>query len=299
MAGLFLSSIEDFTSTVDTVSQYTSTTLPGQWFDQNDVNRAFSVLRAELSDDGKLPSWTTHDLSFVPVLSNVSASVSANLGNTVFASTTSAIGSSLDCVDLPNQATLNSSGPGIYMDNQGTQSVRFKPEAANVGPNQTCTAAYDFTNTVQSIFFQTMELLDLTTGSTSNIDLEGCGSLILLVSGESSTQTISLSVCSSSIYASDLEVQYNTDQAIISQQAVGTASHGTAVLRNETELLLVLLAKVHGGCITFTSSGPNNRVRLAGAVNDKSSQQLDNTIHSGASRKCLQSPLRYMVLSLP
>jgi hypothetical protein len=237
MAGLFLNSIEDFTSSVDTVSQYTSTTLPGQWFDQNDVNQAFSVLRAELSDDGKLPSWTTHDLSFVPVLSNASAFVSANSGNKVFASTTSAIGSSLDCVDLPNQATPNSSGPGIYTDSQGTQSARFKPETPNVGSNRTCTATYDFTNTVQSIFFQTMELLDLTTGLTSNLDLEGCGSLILLVSGESLTQTISLYVCSSSISASDLEVQYNADQAIISQQAIGTASHGTAVLRNETELL--------------------------------------------------------------
>ena len=70
MAGLFLNSIEDFTSSVDIVSQYTSTTLPGFWADSNDVNQAFSVLRAELSDEGKLPSWTTHDLSFVPVLSN-------------------------------------------------------------------------------------------------------------------------------------------------------------------------------------------------------------------------------------
>ena len=102
MAGLFLNSIEDFTSSVDTVTQYTSKTLPGSWFDQNDVNQAFSVLRAELSDDGKLPSWATHDLSFVPVLSNASAFVPANSGNEVFASTTSAIGSSLDCVDVPN-----------------------------------------------------------------------------------------------------------------------------------------------------------------------------------------------------
>ncbi|EXJ92242.1 hypothetical protein A1O3_00792 [Capronia epimyces CBS 606.96] len=240
MAGLFLPDIEDFTSSVDTVSQYTSTALPGYWVDQNDVNQAFSVLRAQLSDGGNLPSWTSHNLSFVPVVSNASAPVSfvANLTSKVFGSTTSAIGSSLDCVDLPNQATLNGSGPGIFTDSTGGQSVRFRPETAGVGVNQTCTATYDFNSSLQSIFFQAMELLDLTNGSTSNLDLDGCGGILLLVSGEASTQTISMYVCSSSISTSDWRVQYDADQTIISQQAIDTASsHGTAVFRDAPDLL--------------------------------------------------------------
>ena len=76
MAGLFLNSMQDFSSELSTVSQYTSTTLPSDWIiyiDQNDVNEAFSVLRAQLSDDGKSPSWTTHDFSFIPVVSNTSS----------------------------------------------------------------------------------------------------------------------------------------------------------------------------------------------------------------------------------
>ena len=267
MAGLFLNSVEDLASSIYTPSQYTSTSLPEQWYDLNDVNQAFSVLRAELSDNGTLPSWTTHDLSFVPLLSDTSVLGSGSSSNKTFISKTYAIGSSLDCVEIANQATLDSSGPGVFTDSQGTQSLHFKPETPNFGSNHTRIAMYDFSDTVESIYFQRLDNLDLVTGSSSSLDAEGCGSLMLLVSGESATRIVTLHVCSSSISASDVEVGFNAGQAIIPHQTISTASHGTATLRDEAGLLgFYRLKFIQAASLSHLPPGPTTEYDYPGLL---------------------------------
>ncbi|KAI1130427.1 hypothetical protein F5Y10DRAFT_289389 [Nemania abortiva] len=267
MAGLFLSSLTETTSSVNTMSQYTSTTLPSSWGDENDVNEAFSILRAEISDSGELPAWTTHNFSFVPTqLDASSAFVSMDSGNEVFTATTAAIGSSLDCVAVPNRPTLNESGPGIYTDDQGTKSVRFKPGIPSVGLDQTCTASYNFADDVQSIFFQTMDLLNLTTGQSTNVEVGGCSNLLLLVSGEAASRDISLHVCSPSISTSNVEVQYNADQFIMSQQKTDASSRGTAVFTNETEFLSFYMMRFIEASTLSLSLGPTTEYDWPGLL---------------------------------
>ena len=200
--------------------------------------------------------------------------MSANIEDEVFASTAAGIGSSFVCVDFPNQSTQNASGPGIYTDSEGVQSVRFPPKTGDLGVNKTCTAPYDFTNTVQSIFFVTMYILDLTTGDVSNEDLEACLGSILLVFGEASTQTISLHVCTSSIYASEYDISYNVDQTIISNQPVDGYSGRTATLRNANDMLAVYRARFMEAASLSRALGPTTEYDwpglLMGRVRDHS-----------------------------
>ncbi|KAJ8128997.1 hypothetical protein O1611_g4636 [Lasiodiplodia mahajangana] len=267
MAGLFLSSFTETTSSVSTMSQYTSTTLPNFWGDENDINEAFSILRAEVSDSGKLPAWTTHNVSFVPAqLDAPSAFASANSENEVLTATTAGIGSSLACVTVPNHPTLNESGPGIYTDAQGTKSVRFKPGVPSMGFNQTCTAPYSFVDGVQSTFFQIMDLLNLTTGESSNIDTGGCKNLLLLVSGGTKSQDISLHVCSPSISTSNVEVQYNADQVIMSQQKIDASLSGTAVFTNATEFLSFYVLRFIEASTLSLSLGPTTEYDWPGLL---------------------------------
>ena len=128
MAGLFLYSFDDFVLRGNTFSEHTTTTLPSGWFeDQFDTNRAFSALRAEISDNATLPSWTIHDQSLMPVESSALDYASAPSSGEIFNVTTSAIASSLKCTALPSQVAPSSSGPGVFTDEQGTRSIRYKP----------------------------------------------------------------------------------------------------------------------------------------------------------------------------
>jgi hypothetical protein len=263
MAGLFLPSVVELISSIGTASQYTTTALPGVWFDQYDINQAFSVLRTELTDNAKPPSWTSSNLSFIPVLSNGVPSGFATSGGEIFTSTTLAIGSSLDCVEIPNEITLNSFGPGVFTDGQGNQNLRYTP--SGLAFNETCTTTYNFNNTVQSIFFNEMDSLNLTSGGLLAASI-GCGNIVLVISGDTSARKLSIHACTPLISVSDWEIQYDKTQAIISQQAVSEGLSGKAVLNNQSDLLHWYTVKLLSAASLSIATGPTTEYDWPGLL---------------------------------
>ena len=84
-------------------------------------------------------------------------------GEAIYNTTTSAIASSLNCTALPSEVAPSSSGPGVFTNEQGTQSIRQKPSIPDTPIEYTCSAPFDYNGTFQSlIFVQKFEVLRLT-----------------------------------------------------------------------------------------------------------------------------------------
>ena len=242
MAGLFLHSFNDFVLRGNTVSKHTTTTLPGGWFeDEFDINQAFSALRAELSDNASLPSWIAHDQSLMPVDFTALDSTSSQPGGKIFNATTSGIASSLNCTALPSQVAPSSSGPGVFTDEQGTRSIRYKPTIPNTAIEYTCSAPFDYNGTFQSLFFVTMSPVS-TTDSSDASPFDGCANYSLIVSIDVPTASAVLYVCSPQISVSDFRITYDQDGRILSSQATSHDLPASSMLKNQTTFLQQYIA---------------------------------------------------------
>ncbi|KAI9699660.1 MAG: hypothetical protein M1836_002694 [Candelina mexicana] len=238
MAGLFLYSFDDFVQQGHTISKHTTTTLPDGWFqDQFDINQAFSALRAELSDNTRLPSWTTHDESLLPVDFTALDSASPPAVGQIFTATTFGIASSLNCTAQPAQVAPNSSGPGVYTDEQGTRSLRYTPSIPDTATRHTCSAPFDYNGTFQSLFFVSMSPVSSSNGSDAS-SFDSCANYTLIVSIDVPTATAVFYVCFPQIIVSNLRVTYDQEGKIISSKAANNSLHTSPMLKNQAALLL-------------------------------------------------------------
>ena len=238
MAGLFLYSFNDFALRGNTFSEHTTSTLPGGWFeDQFDINQAFSALRAEISDNATLPSWTTQDQSLMPVELPALNYASSLSGGEIFNVTTSAIASSLNCTALPNQVAPSSSGPGVFTDEQGTQSIRYEPLIPDTTIEYTCSAPFDYNGTFQSLIFVAMSPVSTSNGSDAS-PFDGCANYSLIVSIDVPTASAVFYVCSPQIEVSDYLITHDREGRILSSQPLNYNSSASSMLKNQTGLLL-------------------------------------------------------------
>lgn len=237
MAGLFLYSFDDFVLTGNTISEHTTTTLPGGWFeDQFDVNQAFSTLRAKLSDNATLPSWTTQDQSLMPVDFTELDSASSQSGRAIFNATTSGIASFLNCTAVPNQIAPSSSGPGVFTDEQGTRSIRYTPSVPSIAIGYTCSAPFDYNGTFQSLFFVGMSPVSTSNGSDAS-PFDGCANYSLIVSIDVPTASATFHICSPQMTVYDYLITHDQEGRIHASQASDYGLPASSMLKNQTAFL--------------------------------------------------------------
>ncbi|KAI4215689.1 MAG: hypothetical protein LQ351_001676 [Letrouitia transgressa] len=236
MAGLFLYSFDNFNLHGKTVSEHTTSTLRAGWFqDEFSVDQAFSALRSELSDNATLPSWTTHDQSFMPVDFTALDPAFSQSSTDNFNTTTSGIASSLNCIAVPDQAAPNSSGPGVFTDEQGVRSIRYKSTIPNTDKEVTCSAPSDYNSTFQSLFFVPMD--DVSTSNGSDATLFSCATFSLIVSIDVPTATTTFHICTPEVKVSNFNIIHGKEGNILSSQASNYDLPTSSMLKNQSELL--------------------------------------------------------------
>ncbi|KAI4162102.1 MAG: hypothetical protein LQ342_004272 [Letrouitia transgressa] len=236
MAGLFLYSFDDFVFQGNTVSEHTTSTLRSGWFqDEFNIDQAFSALRAELSDNATLPSWTTHDQSLMPVDFTALDPAFSLSSKDNFNTTTAGIASSLNCVAVPDQVALNSSGPGVFTDEQGARSIRYKSTIPNTDKEVTCSAPSGYNSTFQSLFFVPMD--DVSASNGSDATLFSCTTFSLIVSVDVPTATNTFHICTPEVKLSNFNIIHDKEGNVFSSQASNHDLPASPMLKNQSELL--------------------------------------------------------------
>ena len=157
-------------------------------------------------------------------------------GEEKFNVTISEIGSSLNCTVLPNQVAQSSFGPGVFTEDQGTRSMRYKPVVPSTAIDYTCSAPFDYNGTFQSLFVVTMGPISTSNGSEAG-PFDGCADYSLIVSIDVSTASAVFHICAPQITVFGYRITHKQDGSILSSQATDYEILASSMLEVQIGLL--------------------------------------------------------------